>query len=102
MTSSCLDIRVNICQLQLFCTQKEACSGHGRCAGCSCSLWLLAPGLPAQVVGPADLAKIIRLQFARMRPGINIKVHRDKGKWAVGAHRIHIPVTAAPGVGFQV
>lgn len=53
-------------------------------------------------MGQADMAKIIRLQFARMRPGIRIKPHTDLGQWASRSHRIHIPVTAAPGVGFAV
>lgn len=55
-----------------------------------------------QVIGEADLPKIIRMQFARMRPGTRIKPHTDLGRWASGSHRIHIPVTVAPGVGFAV
>ena len=62
----------------------------------------LQPGLPPQVLGQADLANIIRLQLARMRPGVRIKAHVDRGRWASQAHRIHIPLTAAPGVAFQV
>ena len=55
-----------------------------------------------QLLGKADLDKIIRMQFARMRPGTHIKTHRDHGKWAMHAHRLHVPVTAAPDVMFMV
>lgn len=55
-----------------------------------------------QLLGKKDLRNIIRMQFARMQPGIHIRTHRDHGKWAMHAHRLHVPITAAPGVDFMV
>ena len=45
---------------------------------------------------------MVRLQLARMRPGIHILPHTDRGQWAVHAHRIHIPITTGPDVHFDV
>lgn len=62
----------------------------------------LVEPLVDQVIGRRDSSNIIRMQFARMRPGTRIKPHRDSGLWAMKAHRIHIPITASPTVGFWV
>ena len=56
----------------------------------------------AQLLGHGDMDKVVRLQLARMRPGIHILPHTDRGQWAVHAHRIHVPVTAGPEVHFDV
>lgn len=32
-----------------------------------------------QLLGPADVSNIIRMQLARMRPGVQIKPHTDLG-----------------------
>ncbi len=41
-------------------------------------------------------ARIVRLQLARMGPGGAILRHSDKGGWAQGLHRIHIPLITNP------
>ena len=56
----------------------------------------------AQLLGRVDMDKVVRLQLARMRPGIHILPHTDRGQWAVHAHRIHVPITAGPEVHFDV
>ncbi|GFR39810.1 hypothetical protein Agub_g302, partial [Astrephomene gubernaculifera] len=58
--------------------------------------------LVEQIIGPADMNKIVRLQFARMKPGIEIKMHKDMGGYARFAHRIHLPVVSNSNVSFQV
>jgi len=40
--------------------------------------------------------RIVRLQLARMGPGGAILKHSDKGGWATGLHRIHIPLISNP------
>ena len=55
-----------------------------------------------QILGSTDMDKIVRLQLARMRPGVEIYPHVDRGMWALNSHRIHVPVTAASGVTFDV
>lgn len=37
-------------------------------------------------------ARIVRLQLARMGPGGAILKHADKGGWATGLHRVHVPL----------
>ena len=44
--------------------------------------------------------RAVRLQLARMAPGGKILKHSDKGGWATGLHRIHIPVITNPEVQF--
>lgn len=55
-----------------------------------------------QLLGRADMDKIIRMQFSRMRPGVHIRTHRDQGQWAINAHRLHVPLAAPTGVDFLV
>ena len=55
-----------------------------------------------QLLGRADMDKIIRMQLSRMRPGVHIRTHRDQGQWAMSAHRLHVPLAAPPGVDFLV
>ncbi|GLC58284.1 hypothetical protein PLESTB_001341600 [Pleodorina starrii] len=55
-----------------------------------------------QIVGKEDMGKVVRLQFARMKPGSQIKPHQDMGGYAKFAHRIHLPVVTHPNVSFQV
>ncbi|GIL43818.1 hypothetical protein Vafri_1420 [Volvox africanus] len=55
-----------------------------------------------QVVGKEDVNKVVRLQFARMKPGTEIKPHQDMGGYAKAAHRIHLPVVTHPNVSFEV
>jgi hypothetical protein len=64
------------------------------------SHWLL-PTLSLQILGEHDMPKIIRLQLARMKPGVSdIKVHQDSGGYATNAHRIHVPLLTNDGVSF--
>ena len=52
-------------------------------------------------VPPAERAsRAVRLQLARMAPGGKILKHSDKGGWATGLHRIHIPIVTNPEVQF--
>jgi len=52
-------------------------------------------------VPPAEAeSRIVRLQFARMGPGGAILKHADKGGWAMGLHRVHIPLITNPDVEF--
>ena len=44
--------------------------------------------------------RAVRLQMARMAPGGKILKHSDKGGWATGLHRIHVPVITNPDVQF--
>lgn len=44
--------------------------------------------------------RAVRLQLARMAPGGKILKHSDKGGWATGLHRIHIPIITNPDVQF--
>jgi hypothetical protein len=44
--------------------------------------------------------RAVRLQLARMAPGGSILKHADKGGWATGLHRVHIPVITNPDVEF--
>ncbi|KXZ44217.1 hypothetical protein GPECTOR_71g578 [Gonium pectorale] len=55
-----------------------------------------------QIVGKEDMNKVVRLQFARMKPGSEIKAHKDMGGYARFAHRIHLPVITHPNVSFLV
>jgi hypothetical protein len=54
------------------------------------------------LLGPADLAKVIRMQLARIRPGVHIVPHVDLGGWARLSHRIHVPVVTSADVAFEV
>lgn len=84
-------------------------------AACFSFPWWDAPGSPwraaalpliTEILGwygvPAAEAprRIVRLQLARMAPGGAILKHSDKGGWAVGLHRTHIPVVTNPDVRF--
>jgi hypothetical protein len=52
-------------------------------------------------VPPAEAEnRIVRLQFARMGGGGAILKHADKGGWATGLHRVHIPLITNPDVQF--
>lgn len=55
-----------------------------------------------QILGSADMDKVVRLQLARVRPGVEILPHVDRGVWALNSHRIHVPLTAPAGVTFDV
>jgi hypothetical protein len=58
--------------------------------------------LLAEILGPADLANIVRLQLARMRPGVSdIKRHVDSGGYAKHAHRVHVVLQTNKGVAFE-
>ena len=50
----------------------------------------------------ADMANIIRLQFAIMPPDTHIKRHVDKGGYSATGHRIHLVVASNPDVSFHV
>jgi hypothetical protein len=56
----------------------------------------------SQLLGAADVSKVIRMQLARIRPGVHIKPHVDLGGWATHSHRIHVPIVTSTGVTFQV
>jgi hypothetical protein len=45
-------------------------------------------------------SRIVRLQLARMGPGGAILKHSDKGGWATGLHRVHVPLVTNAGVRF--
>ena len=51
---------------------------------------------------PADeaVSRIVRLQLARMGPGGSILKHADKGGWATGLHRVHVPLVTNADVRF--
>ncbi len=38
---------------------------------------------PVQIIGRDDMTKIVRMQFARMKPGTEIKLHKDMGGYAM-------------------
>lgn len=44
----------------------------------------------------------IRVQFARMKPGVEIKIHQDMGGYGKYGHRLHVPVTTHPDVRFDL
>lgn len=48
------------------------------------------------------MAKVIRMQLARIRPGVHIVPHVDLGGWARHSHRIHVPVVTSDDVAFEV
>jgi hypothetical protein len=55
------------------------------------------------MVGRPDMANIIRLQLALMRPNVSdIRIHVDTGGYATHAHRLHIPLMTNPGVNFDL
>ncbi|KAG2501830.1 hypothetical protein HYH03_000329 [Edaphochlamys debaryana] len=54
-----------------------------------------------QIVGRDDMLKVVRLQFARMKPGSTIKVHKDMGGYARFAHRIHLPIVSDANIHFK-
>ena len=54
----------------------------------------------AQRIGPDSV--ILRAQFARMRPGAEIKPHIDSSALLIAAHRLHIPLTSNHGVAFKI
>jgi len=50
----------------------------------------------------ADKGNVIRLQLARMKPGTVINHHQDDGAWVRRGHRIHVPLSVAPGAEFHI
>ena len=78
--------------LHLARCQQGWSASHSQRAG-----WRLAqpsssePRVP-QVLGAADVPKLLRVQLARLRAGTTIQPHSDKGGYATGGHRIHIPL----------
>lgn len=59
-------------------------------------------GCAPQLLGAADAANVIRMQLARIRPGVHIVPHVDLGGWARHSHRIHVPVVTSADVVFEV
>ncbi|KAL4458606.1 hypothetical protein ABPG75_013471 [Micractinium tetrahymenae] len=55
-----------------------------------------------QILGPRDVANILRLQLARMAPRSELKQHVDTGGYAERGHRIHLVLQTNPGVSFLV
>ena len=53
-----------------------------------------------QILGDADMDKIMRLQFAIMPPHSQIKKHMDTGGYATLGHRIHAVLKSNPGGGW--
>ena len=45
-----------------------------------------------QVLGRADLGKVMRAHLARLAPGARVRIHRDRGGYVDGGHRIHVPL----------
>jgi hypothetical protein len=66
------------------------------------SQWNVFRNSAPQLLGPADVAKVIRMQLARIRPGVRIVPHVDLGGWARRSHRIHVPIVTSPDVAFEV
>lgn len=56
----------------------------------------------AEILGEDDTRNIIRLQLARMKPEVEIKMHQDAGGYAGLAHRIHVPLFTHEDVSFHV
>lgn len=55
------------------------------------------------MIGKPDMANIIRLQLALMRPNVSdIRIHVDTGGYATHAHRLHIPIMTNAGVSFDL
>jgi hypothetical protein len=52
---------------------------------------------PPQILGAADLGKVMRLQLALMPPHSEIRRHTDSGGYAAAGHRIHVVVRSNPG-----
>ncbi|GMH37805.1 hypothetical protein BSKO_05678 [Bryopsis sp. KO-2023] len=55
-----------------------------------------------KVLGEGCENQVVRMQFASMPPGSEIKPHTDSGGYALKAHRIHVPITTPPGAIFEV
>lgn len=55
-----------------------------------------------QILGPADVRNILRLQLARMAPRSRLRQHVDSGGYAERGHRIHVVLQTNPGVAFHV
>lgn len=47
-----------------------------------------------QVLGRADLGKVMRAHLARLAPGAAVRIHRDQGGYVERGHRIHVPLQA--------
>ena len=45
-----------------------------------------------QVLGRGDLGKVMRAHLARLLPGARVRIHRDRGGYVDGGHRIHVPL----------
>lgn len=50
-----------------------------------------------QILGEKDMRNILRMQFAMVPPGAEIKTHQDNGGWARRSHRIHVPIVVSEG-----
>lgn len=55
-----------------------------------------------KILGADPMEKVIRLQFARLSKGAQIKPHQDTGNWARSNHRIHVPITVTPHTQFKI
>ena len=62
---------------------------------------VLAP-LLEPLAGDGWARHLLRVQFARMPAGSEIKTHVDRGQWTRLAHRVHVPVIVPEGVVFRV
>ena len=56
----------------------------------------------SMILGENPMEKVIRLQFARLSKGAQIKPHQDTGNWARNNHRIHVPITVTPQTKFKI
>lgn len=55
-----------------------------------------------KILGDNPMERVIRLQFARLSKGAQIKPHKDTGNWARKNHRIHVPITVTPNTRFKI
>ena len=85
-------------------------SGNGAREAFTFPLWeelrpLLEPVIGAvlkPVLGQDWDSHLLRVQFAVMPPGSQIKKHVDTGRWVRAAHRLHIPILVPEGTLFEV
>ena len=85
-------------------------SGNGARDAYTFPMWeelrpLLEPVIGAvlkPVLGQDWDSHLLRVQFAVMPPGSQIKRHVDTGKWVRAAHRLHIPIFVPTGTLFEV
>ena len=55
-----------------------------------------------RILGENPMERVIRLQFARLSKGAEIKPHKDTGNWARMNHRIHVPIVVTPNTRFKI